>query len=173
MKRITREELVREISREYPAVEGAEPGEEIIFETSDRPFATGPVAILGAKPGDVLVVDILEITGGEAVTNSPEGWRAVIGFIGVEPEKGEAPVPISKTGGMGRPVANEVVAGTRVSLPVLVPGANLAVGLVHLLDKSGAASVAAAPDTAPVKALVRLRASLFQTAPQTAFQTVS
>ncbi|MGE5576836.1 MAG: hypothetical protein ACM3TT_06525 [Syntrophothermus sp.] len=130
MKRITREELVYVMSPANPAVEGVDPGEEIIFETAGSSSATGPVAVLGAKPGDTLVVEILEITGWEqGGSGIPGAGRPSIRFIGVAPEKGKIPLaPLKVVGESNEPDSGLIAAGTRINLPVHVPGANLAVG---------------------------------------------
>ena len=81
MLRITRDRIVYSLDKAHPAVATVEPGAEVLFETwdartgtirserdlLDRPHprgpnpATGPICIRGAEPGDVLMVDILDI----------------------------------------------------------------------------------------------------------------
>ena len=79
MKRVTRNQLCSSFSAEHPPVLRAQPGETFVMETNDR-FATyegpnsspeameilktmaGPVYIEGAKPGDTLKIDILDVT---------------------------------------------------------------------------------------------------------------
>ena len=81
MLRITRDRIVYALDKTHPTVATVEPGAEVLFETwdartgtirserdlLDRPHprgpnpATGPICIRGAEPGDVLMVDILDI----------------------------------------------------------------------------------------------------------------
>jgi amidase len=79
MQRVTRQQLCTNFSAENPPVLRVQPGETFVMETNDR-FATyegphsspeamdilktmaGPVYIEGAKPGDTLKIEVLDIT---------------------------------------------------------------------------------------------------------------
>lgn len=79
MKRVTRDQLCTSFSADNPPVLRVQPGEPFVMETNDR-FATydgpdsspeameilktmaGPVYIEGAKPGDTLKIDVLDVT---------------------------------------------------------------------------------------------------------------
>ncbi|HID55521.1 TPA: acetamidase [Candidatus Poribacteria bacterium] len=115
--------------------------------------ATGPVAIEGARPGDTLCVEILDvkvdergfangvafqISHGEAIL--PGGLRMpikpVIGVIGVSPAEGS--IRNSTPGDHGGNLdTKEVTTGSKVYLPVWVEGALLAMGDIHALQGDG------------------------------------
>jgi amidase len=94
MQRVTRDQLCTSFSATHPPVLRVQPGESFIMETNDR-FATyegpessleameilqtmaGPVYIEGAKPGDTLKVEVLDVT-----LPLPYGW------IGATPGRG-------------------------------------------------------------------------------------
>src|SRR5919108_4730697 len=79
MKRVTRNQLCTSFSAEQPPALRVQPGETFVMETNDR-FATyegprsapeametlktmaGPVYIEGAKPGDTLKIEVLNVT---------------------------------------------------------------------------------------------------------------
>ena len=79
MKRVTKNQLCTSFSAENPPALRVQPGESFIMETNDR-FATyegpnsspkameilktmaGPVYIEGAKPGDTLKIEVLDVT---------------------------------------------------------------------------------------------------------------
>ena len=79
MKRVTRDQLCTSFSAQNPPVLRVQPGEPFVMETNDR-FATyegpdsspeamailttmaGPVYIEGAKPGDTLKIEVLDVT---------------------------------------------------------------------------------------------------------------
>ena len=78
MKRVTRDQLCTSFSAKNPPVLQVQPGESFVMETNDR-FATyegpnsspeamailttmaGPVYIEGAKPGDTLKIEVLDV----------------------------------------------------------------------------------------------------------------
>lgn len=116
----------------------------------------GPLAVVGAEPGDVIVVDVLAVGRGGDVT-VPGAHPGVIGCApgdggpriasdgllqgGVRPGLGAyLPVPARAVCGADR--AGEVVscadtrlvAGSRVVLPVQVRSAKLSVGDLHFGD---------------------------------------
>jgi len=135
-------------------------------------FLTGPVAVEGAMPGDVLEVEILDIR-----LRSPYGWMTIAPGSGTLPE--EFPyqrkrlVPLDQRNNVGefapgvrlplhpffgsfgvappsgrtssaRPGFNgsnldnkDLIAGTRVYLPVHVPGALFAAGDGHAVQGDG------------------------------------
>lgn len=96
MIRIGREHIVYSFDKAHPPVTAIDPGTVVCFETwdartgsvrSERDLfatphpkgpnpATGPVAVRGAEPGDVLVVEILDIRLGSR------------GFTGIRPKLG-------------------------------------------------------------------------------------
>lgn len=94
MKRVTREQLCSSFSATHPPVLRVQPGEVFVMETNDR-FATyegpdssleametlktmaGPVYIEGAKPGDTLKIEVLDVA-------LPLGY----GWIGATPGRG-------------------------------------------------------------------------------------
>ena len=79
MQRVTRNQLCTSFSAENPPALRVQPGESFVMETNDR-FATyegpnsspeameilktmaGPVYIEGAKPGDTLKIEVLDVT---------------------------------------------------------------------------------------------------------------
>jgi len=79
MKRVTRDQLCTSLSKDNPPALRVQPGEIFVMETNDR-FATnegpdssqeamrilqtrtGPAYIEGAKPGDTLKVEVLDVT---------------------------------------------------------------------------------------------------------------
>jgi amidase len=174
-----------------PAIHVA-PGEELLVEVQDAfggerdpakvtdpwasgweghptPPATGPVYIEGARPGQTLIVDILEIRPG------PEGVVAIQRHAGFLAERFPTPrvkrVPIREgtahfdglrlpvrpsfgtfsttpVGGGRAGIAGfhggdldqkEIAAGNRVHLPVFVPGALFGVGDPHAVASDGIA----------------------------------
>src|SRR3989440_8892261 len=163
------DEPIREMKEMYSKVKEHGPGPH---------FLTGPVAIEGAMPGDVLEVEILEIR-----LRSPYGWMMIQPDLGALPEEfpyqrkklvrldGEkklaefAPgihIPIRPFFGnlgvappVGRlnsapPSYNAgnldnkwLVAGTKVYIPVQVPGALFSVGDGHAAQGDGEVCVTA------------------------------
>jgi amidase len=174
-----------------PAIRVA-PGEEIVVEVQDAfggerdiakvpdpwtaeweghptPPATGPVYVEGARPGQTLVVDIVEIQTG------PEGFLAIQRNAGFLPERFLTPrikrIPIrggaAHFDGIRVPVypnfgtfsttpasggragiagfhggdldQKEVAAGNRVYLPIFVPGALFGLGDPHAVISDGIA----------------------------------
>src|SRR5262245_24288321 len=79
MQRVTRNQLCTSFSATHPPVIRVQPGETFVMETNDR-FATyegprsapealetlktmaGPVYIEGARPGDTLKIEVLDVT---------------------------------------------------------------------------------------------------------------
>ncbi|NNL85425.1 MAG: hypothetical protein HKP27_07215 [Myxococcales bacterium] len=76
MQTITKEQVVRSFDATHPPVATVKPGEVFVMETNDRfetwnaagewpmeqlSVMTGPVSVLGAAPGHVLAVEILDI----------------------------------------------------------------------------------------------------------------
>jgi acetamidase/formamidase len=82
----------------------------------------GPVAILGAEPGDILVIDILGVGRGEC--RDPAAHPGIIGCApGREPGNGPAPI--------ARCAVVPLATGSRALLPVHACGAKLSVGDLH------------------------------------------
>ncbi|MEO3782892.1 acetamidase/formamidase family protein [Actinocorallia sp. B10E7] len=118
----------------------------------------GPIAVVGAEPGDVIVVDVLGVGRSEGVA-APDAHP---GIIGCAPGDEDLPVSVDPDGPLlGRvrpglaayqPVAARAVrtaaragdvgscsdarlgAGSRIVLPVQVRGAKLSVGDLHFGD---------------------------------------
>lgn len=160
---------IREMQEMYAKVTDRGPGPH---------FLTGPVAIEGAMPGDVLEIEILEVR-----LRSPYGWmmiqpgagavpedfpyvrkklvpldrgrmtadfapgvrlplRPFFGNMGVAPPMGR--VGSSRPGYHGGNLDNkDLVAGTRLFLPVQVPGALFAAGDGHASQGDGEVCVTA------------------------------
>ncbi|WP_067481655.1 acetamidase/formamidase family protein [Actinomadura hibisca] len=87
--------------------------------------AGGPLVVVGAEPGDVIVVDVLAAGTGGAP--APSGHPALIGC---------APGP-ARGARIGSCAIARLTAGARVLLPVHVPGAELSVGGLHLPSAVG------------------------------------
>ncbi len=177
MKTVT--ELIPTFSKDHKPCYVAEAGETLCFRTVDcfggqvkteadlvfeideetADLATGPVYVRGAQPGDVLVVDILDVevdaqgaccaamgplaedceprTRIFPVVNRVTSFQGIewevdpmIGVIGVAPA-GEA-VPCVEIGDHGGNMDSKVIKkGARVYFPVQVEGALLAMGDLH------------------------------------------
>jgi acetamidase/formamidase len=153
---------IREMQEMYAKVKDRGPGPH---------FLTGPVAIEGAMPGDVLEVEILEVR-----LRSPYGWmmmggtgiladefraaknvlikldrrrqtaefgpglslpvRPFFGNMGVAPAEGR--VGSGQPATIGANLDNKwLVAGTKLYLPVQVPGALFAAGDGHAVQADG------------------------------------
>ena len=172
---VSDEHRVYEMSPSNPPALEVPPGSEVTFITRDcfdgqvdwsrfpesldeidrsktNP-ATGPVAIEGARPGDTLCIEILDvkvgdrgfanrvafpISDGEAIL--PGGLRMpikpVIGVIGVAPAEGSFRNSMPGDHG-GNLDTKEVTIGSKVYLPVQVEGALLAMGDIHALQGDG------------------------------------
>ena len=140
-------------------------------------IVTGPIAVRGAKPGDVLAIDLLDIRFGApyginrmrpgaglfpAALDAESGPDTVAIPIDAERRTGRVPpgidVPLRPFFGIVatapppswgtistvEPRANggnidckELIAGTRLFLPVFVPGANVSVGDGHAAQGDG------------------------------------
>lgn len=192
MKRLAASHAIFHLDPAHPPAIRVRPGEELLVEVQDAfggerdiarvpdpftpeweghptPPATGPVYVEGARPGQTLVVDILEITPG------PEGFVAIQRNAGFLPDRYPTPrikrVPIREgavlfdglrlpiypnfgtfsttpAGGGRAGIAGfhggdldqkEVAAGNRVLLPIFVPGALFALGDPHALIADGIA----------------------------------
>jgi len=174
MQRVSRDQFITTFSRDHPPVLEVDPGAELLVETHDcyggysrdeRPPglgnpATGPIAIRGARPGQVLEVDILDIVpgprgfvGAEGVTKYIElvdgrarfsegltlPLQPMVGVIGVAPADGAPPCTYPGDHG-GNLDTIDVCAGATVCLPVQVEGALLALGDVHACQGDGEVS---------------------------------
>ncbi|WP_328593805.1 acetamidase/formamidase family protein [Actinomadura macrotermitis] len=87
----------------------------------------GPLVVVGAAPGDVIVVDVLGVGRADGVP----ARAGHPGVIGCAPEGG-APV---RSAARGRQIGScaiaPLAAGSRILLPVHVLGAKLSVGDLH------------------------------------------
>jgi amidase len=122
--------------------------------------STGPIAVEGAEPGQVLAIDILDIRvadygyvtfGGKPrffrqagglvqfseTINLPQ--RPMIGTIGVAPGAGSFSTKISGYHG-GNMDVRDVCIGSTLYLPVEQPGGLLALGDVHSIQADGESS---------------------------------
>jgi acetamidase/formamidase len=165
----SRDEPIREMEEMYAKVKDRGPGPH---------FLTGPVAVEGAMPGDVLEVEILEIR-----LRSPYGWMMFQPGAGALPEEfpylrkklvpldqknmvaefapgirvplrpffgnlGVAP-PLDRVGSSepsyhaGNLDNRWLVAGTRLFIPVQVPGALFSAGDGHAAQGDGEVCVTA------------------------------
>ena len=120
--------------------------------------ATGPIEVKGSEPGEALAVTIHEVTtedwgyiagGGndvkatiiemrDGIAHYPWGLRLplnpIVGVVGTAPS-GD-PVPTTTPGDSGGNLdTTDVRAGATIYLPVAVPGALLAIGDVHALQR--------------------------------------
>ena len=94
MKRVTKDQLCSSFSADNEPVLRVEPGETFVMETNDRfvnfegpnssPEAmktlmtmAGPVYVEGAKPGDTLKIDVLDVN-----------WPQDFGWMGATPSRG-------------------------------------------------------------------------------------
>jgi len=125
----------------------------------DEPLLCGPLSIVGAEPGDVIVVDILAIgrtdgryagaghpgvigcAPGEGVAGAdPEG--AVLGLVQPGAAFEEIAASAVRSSVRGRAVAGCAIApltpGSRILLPVYARGARLSVGDLRFPSSRGA-----------------------------------
>lgn len=162
----------------------AEPGETVVFKTvdcftgqitsedqfpddnfGDMDLATGPLYVENAEPGDILVVDILDVDvapvgttcgiGGPLVEKIEQRTKRIlvknnvatfndiqfevdpmIGVIGVAPAEGEPLCFVPGSHG-GNMDSKKIKKGSRVYFPVQVPGALLGMGDVHASQGDG------------------------------------
>src|SRR5919201_1594374 len=125
MKRVTRDQLCTSFSAQNPPVLRVQPGEPFVMETNDR-FATyegptsspeamailttmaGPVYIEGAKPGDTLKIEVLDVA-------LPLDY----GWIGATPGRGPLGerIPAFRKARV-RITADGVVFNDRVTMPL-------------------------------------------------------
>ena len=176
--RISSDFRVYSFSKRHKPVLRVRPGSVVVFETRDafdrqlslevgKPLdvekvdrsrcnpATGPVWVEGAKPGQTLEVEVLDIRVddkgfiGRRVFRIVDGEvdlgfmkipvRPMIGVIGVAPAEGEirSRVPGDHGGNLDEP---GVTVGSRVFLPVWAEGALLGMGDVHATQGDGEVS---------------------------------
>jgi len=208
MRELKAERRFYSFSAENPPAFRVEPGEELLIETQDCSSnqirredelfaavdweqvnpATGPIFVIGAEPGDILVADVLEITPAEqgvmvAVPGlgalgdqirEPEtkivplkGGRAffservqiplrsMIGVIGTAPGKGAV---LNGTPGPhgGNMDCTLIAEGSKVYLPVEVPGALFGVGDLHAVMGDGEVVVCGVEVAGQVRVRLRL-----------------
>lgn len=178
------ENLINCFSAENKPCYVAKPGETIMFKTVDcftgqitsedqfptdeyenMDLATGPVYVEGAKPGDVLVVDILDVAvapvgttcgiGGPLADRIEQRTKRIpvkdnvaqfndimfhvdpmIGVIGVTPAQG-APLCFLPGNHGGNMDSKMIKKGSRIYFPVQVDGALLGMGDVHASQGDG------------------------------------
>ena len=180
MRFLSKDSRVHEIAAHTPCAYTVEPGEAFVVATQDamdgqipaegrcvaevdatraNPM-TGPIYVQGARPGQVLAIQILEVAVDPLgwMSSSPlgllnrvegnlvtfvEGVRLpldpMIGVMGVAPAQG------GYTGKDAGPCGGnldikEIGAGTTVFSPVQVEGAHLVMGDVHALQADGECS---------------------------------
>lgn len=189
MKIVPRSKVIYSFTSRNKPAEYVKPGEPVLLETEDAlggqiksesdsldmldwskvDGATGPLFVEDAKPGDTLVVKILNIKVEEEgvivvipkngilrkkrfkpstkMVRISRGYihfernvrikaKPMIGTIGVAPESGENP-----SGSLGKHGGNmdvkELMAGTKLYLPVFTDGALFAAGDVHAAQADG------------------------------------
>ena len=194
MQRLSRERLVWAFAADARPAYSVEPGETFLVETLDAlggivqpgmakcPHieranpATGPIAVRGARPGQLLAVDILRVEpvglgyltyGGVPRFYEPQGGliaftpdirlplAPVIGTIGVMPGEGswDNRYPGDYGGNLD---TRDVAAGATLYLLVRVEGALLALGDVHATQGDGESSGQGIETGAEVTLRVRL-----------------
>lgn len=157
MKRLGREHHVYFLDPDAAPAITIESGDELDVETwdafeglrdaaafeakADKGPATGPIAVSGAEPGDALKIELLSIAidGDDAVL--PCGIRLPLrpsmGFVATTPEYRQSTA--SDSGAYGGDIdMQELVAGSTLYLPVIVPGGLLALGDCHAVVADGA-----------------------------------
>src|SRR5215216_432076 len=150
MKRLSRDHHIYYLDPAAPPAIVIESGDELLVETWDafegirdaaafmakdpKGPATGPIYVSGAEPGDALRIDFLRITltGDEAAL--PCGIRLPLrpsmGFVATTPEYRQTTA--SDSGPYGGDIdMQELVTGSTLFLPVIVPGGMLALGDCH------------------------------------------
>lgn len=130
------------------AVEGAEVGD--VLEVAIEEIDVAEQGVMTTAPGMGIIGDevkeetttIIPIEEGQAVFSDKLRLpiRPMIGVIGTAPVEGEVPCGTPGPHG-GNMDCKEIVAGTRVYLPVNHPGALLALGDLHALMADGEVSV--------------------------------
>ncbi len=126
---------------------------------ADRPNpATGPIAVAGARPGQALAFDILDVRPGprgHLCMEGREAWepvpiaadhcvyrgvrvplRPMIGVLGVAPAEGAWSTMNAGQFG-GNMDVNDVAPGARVTIPVRRPGGPFVLGDVHAVMGDG------------------------------------
>ncbi|MBO2454949.1 acetamidase/formamidase family protein [Actinomadura barringtoniae] len=115
---------------DIPAVAEVITGGSVRLECEDSDLLCGPIVVVGAEPGDVIVVDVLGLGRSDGVY-APSGHPGVIGCAPALPAAAEA----LSTGLRGRDVGGCAIApltgGSRILLPVQVRGAKLSAGDLH------------------------------------------
>ena len=189
MKTVPKNKIIYNFSLKNKPAEHVKPGELVALKTEDAfggqinsekesfekldwtkvDGATGPLFVQGARAGDTLVAEILDIKIEEkgVIATIPKSGvlgkkefksstkiveiennyvhfdnnvrvriNPMIGTIGVAPESGE--IPSSSLGKHGGNMdVKELVAGTRLYLPVFAEGALFSAGDVHAIQADG------------------------------------
>ena len=169
MQRVPRDRYIYEMSADSAPVCEVDLGETLIVEVWDA-FAgrhtlrknedddeeranpaTGPIYVRGIEPGDILGIEIIDISPvGQGILSAASGWklldvdddvaiydealkipfRPMIGIIGVAPAQGvlDGRTPGDQGGNMD---TNDACVNSTVCLTAQVPGGLLMVGDVH------------------------------------------
>ncbi|MFI0450459.1 acetamidase/formamidase family protein [Actinomadura sp. 6N118] len=141
---------------EIPGVAEVITGGSVRLECEGRrfdgePVLCGPIVVVGAMPGDVIVVDVMAVGRADGVY-SAGGHPGIIGCAPAEGRAGDGggllgrvtPMDAEyvriageavRSGERGREIGGcsiaRLAAGSRILLPVLVRGAKLSVGDLH------------------------------------------
>ena len=209
MVRVPRNKVIYKFDKNNAPVLTVFSGEQVMFETQDcfsgqlltiegtknakidwahiNP-ATGPLAIQGAEPGDMIEVEIQRIVlSDQGIIATAPGWgplgnrvnrlvvkkvqirnnmvffdrditlpvSPMVGVIGTAPAEHDIPctIPGAHGGNMDVKVIQE---GSRVFLPVFVPGGLIALGDVHALMADGEVCGTAVECSADVYTTIKL-----------------
>ncbi len=194
MRRIGSESVIWSFRPDMAPAAAVEPGEAFVVLTRDalngevRPGmaeapqlekvnpATGPIAVAGVRPGEVLAVDVLAVDpvgqGFLSFHRKPRFFGAasrlvdfhpavrlaaapMIGTIGVAPEQGEHSTRVPGDHG-GNMDTRDVAAGATLHLTARVAGGLLALGDVHTLQGDGETSGQGIETAAEVTLRVRV-----------------
>jgi acetamidase/formamidase len=110
---------------DIPAVAEVITGGSVRLECEEGALC-GPVVVVGAEPGDVIVVDVVEVGRADGV-HSASGHPGVIGCAPTLP----AARPEASRRDLGGCAIAPLTGGSRILLPVRVRGAKLSAGELH------------------------------------------
>lgn len=145
------------------AVRGAAPGDTLVVDilSIDVGEQGAMVCVPGLGAAGHLITEtetrIVPINAGHAVFNDKIKLpvKPMIGVIGTAPEREEIPCGTPGRHG-GNMDTRQITAGTRLYLPVYVPGANLALGDLHAVMGDGEISVCGVEVPGQVKVKVNI-----------------
>ena len=145
-------------------VRGAEPGDTLVVEIQEITLA--PRGYTGIRPGQGILghliteyrTKVLDVVDGMVVFSDRVRFpvRPMVGVIGTAPA-GAGVGNLHPGPHGGNMDHNDVRVGARVSLPVFVPGALLALGDIHASMGDGEISITALEICGEVRVLVDLR----------------